>query len=99
MKTLLFTMAALTTVYANLSFAMESSAKISESTAKEVEIPMEADKIAIIRQAKPDAQIYLLTQGKTVTTNMAKAFEVLQSDPLKAEKSGYELAIEVLSQK
>jgi len=99
MKTLLFTLAALTTAFANLSFAMESSAKISESTAEEVEIEMEAEKDLIIRNAKPDARIYLLSEGRIVTPNMAKAFEVLKSDSSKAEKSGYELAIEVFSKK
>lgn len=99
MKTLLFTLTALTTAYASLSLAMESSAKISESTAKEVEIEMEADKDLIIRNAKPDARIYLLSDGKIMTPNMAKAFEVLQSDASNAGKSGYELAIEVFNKK
>lgn len=99
MKTFLITLATSMTAFANFAFAMESSAKISESSAEEVEIEMEADKDMIIRNAKPDARIYLLSEGKIVTPNMAKAFEVLQSDSTGMKKSGYELALEIFSKK
>lgn len=77
--------------------AMESSAKISESTAEEVEMELSADKDIIIRNAQPDARLYLLSGGAVVTANMQKAFEILKADTKNVDKSGYELALEIFN--
>ena len=83
-------------MFAQSSFGMESSAKISESSAKEVELPMEADKDIILRQARPDVTPYIMSRGQYQTPILNKAFEVLKSEPTQAQKSGIELAIEIL---
>lgn len=80
---------------AQITSAMESSAKISESTAKEVELPLEADKDMILRQAKPDVAPYIMSQGTYQTPILNKAFEVLKQEPEMQNKTGLELAIEI----
>ena len=78
------------------AFAMESTAKISESSAKEVEMPLEADKDIILRQARPDIAPYIMSHGRYQTPILNKAFEVLRTEPNQSNKSGIELAIEIL---
>lgn len=98
MKTKLV-IATLAFAFASQSLGMESSAKISESTAEEVEMEMSADKEIIVRNAQPDARLYILSGGTVVTPNMQKAFEVLKSEEPNSNKSGYELALEIFSKK
>jgi hypothetical protein len=83
-------------MFSQVTLAMESSAKISESSAKEVELPMEADKDIILRQARPDVTPYIMSRGQYQTPILNKAFELLKSEPQQANKSGVELAIEIL---
>jgi hypothetical protein len=83
-------------MFAQSTLAMESSAKISESSAKEVELPMEADKDIILRQARPDVTPYIMSRGEYQTPLLNKAFEILKKEPAQSQKSGIELAIEIL---
>ncbi|MFN8847628.1 MAG: DUF2388 domain-containing protein [Bdellovibrionales bacterium] len=83
-------------MFSQATLAMESSAKISESTAEEVEMPIEADKDIILRQARPDVTPYIMSRGQYQTPILNKAFEVLKSEPTQAHKSGVELALEIL---
>jgi hypothetical protein len=80
---------------AQMSWAMESSARISESSAKEVELPMEADKDIVLRQAKPDVAPYVMSKGVYQTPILNKAFEMLKTEPKMQNKSGMELALEI----
>lgn len=81
--------------FTQLSLAMESSAKMSESFAKEVELPMEADKDLVLRQAKPDVAPYIMSKGTYQTPILSKAFEMIKAEPSMQNKSGMELALEV----
>lgn len=96
MKRILFVTGLYMTLSTN-AIAMESSAKISESTAEEVEMELAAEKDIVIRNAQPDARLYLLSGGAVVTANMQKAFEILKTDTKNTEKSGYELALEIFN--
>ena len=89
------------TLTASASFALESVAKISQSTSgEEVEMEMTSEKQIIVRNAQPDALQYLLSNGNKalLTPALVKAMTVVQTPDAK-NASGLELAIKILNAK
>lgn len=90
--------AAIFSLTASASFALEAVANVSASTSSEdVEMEMTAEKQIIIRNAKPDAALYILSQGQAgLTPALVKAMSVVQEAE---QASGLELAIKIFEAK
>ena len=89
------------TLTASASFALESVAKVSQSTSgEEVEMDMTSEKQIVIRNAQPDAALYIVSNGQKeyLTPALVKAMAVVQSPDAKPA-SGLELAIKILNVK
>lgn len=85
---------------ASMSFAA-SGASASGSSAKEVEMEMSAEQI---RRAKPDAAVYLFSQGKVVSPALLQAMAIVKKEKelqlgQEVKMSGRELALEIINRK
>jgi hypothetical protein len=96
---------AITTVVLSLTvssaFALESVAKISQSTSsEEVNMEMTSEKQIVIKNAQPDAALYIVSEGKAeyLTPALVKAMAAVQESQAK-QASGLELAIKILNTK
>lgn len=88
-----------TLMMSSISFAAESTAQISESSAKEIEMEMSAENEIIIKRAQPDAALYILSEGQEISPSLKEAMAILQKEKQEKkqnEASGLELALEIL---